>query len=106
MSPGNERGRPGQDGPNTSLAGKADFMIDAVTDIGALARRTGFALLVEAERADHVVTRQIVLTLGAAEKKVARTLDRGLSARIVLVKVTPAIGWPPEQVDLLAEEAS
>lgn len=62
------------------------------TDILSRARRHDHALLVVAERADRVVTTQVFMSLEAAERKVARTHERGLVASMHLVKLTP-VPW-------------
>lgn len=46
-----------------------------------------FAVLVVAERADGVLVSQVFMSLDAAERKVQRTRDRGLSASLTLVRI-------------------
>lgn len=58
-------------------------------DIGALTRRREYAVRVWAERADGVLTEQLYASIDAATAKVRRTHERGLNARVELVRVVP-----------------
>jgi len=58
-------------------------------DLALLARRHDYALLVVAERSDGVVTSQVYTNLTAAERKVTRTRERGLTATLTLVRLVP-----------------
>lgn len=59
------------------------------TDLAARARRHDHGVLVLAERKDGIVTSQVYSNLPAAEAKVWRTRDRGLSASLRLVRLVP-----------------
>lgn len=59
------------------------------TDLAARARRHDHGVLVLAERKDGTVLSQVYSNLPAAERKVQRTRERGLSASLVLVRITP-----------------
>lgn len=59
------------------------------TNLAARARRHDHGVLVLAERKDGVVTSQVYSNLPAAETKVWRTRERGLSASLVLVRIVP-----------------
>lgn len=64
-----------------------------IADIEARAQRVEFALLVLSERADGVICSQLYTNLKAAERKVARTRERNLSARMTLVRLEHVSGW-------------
>lgn len=57
-------------------------------DIAALARRHDYALRVVTERSDGVLVTQLFTSMHPAERKVARTRERGLRAHVTLVKLT------------------
>lgn len=59
------------------------------TDLAARARRHDHGVLVLAERRDGIVTSQVFADLAAAERKVWRTRERGLSASLQLVRLLP-----------------
>ena len=59
------------------------------TDLERRARRHDHGVLVLAERRDGVVTSQVFADLAAAERKVWRTRERGLSASLALVRLVP-----------------
>lgn len=73
------------------------------TDLAARARRHDFAVRVLAERRDGVVVAQVYADLPAAERKVARTRERGLSAQMHLVRLVP-VGVTPLPVVCTAEQ--
>ena len=56
------------------------------------ARRHDYAVLVLAERADGIVVSQVYQHLGAAERRVRRTHERGLAASVHLVRLVP-VPW-------------
>ena len=58
-------------------------------DLASRARRHDHGVLVLAERRDGVVTSQVFADLAAAERKVWRTRERGLSASLQLVRLVP-----------------
>jgi hypothetical protein len=58
-------------------------------DVALLARRHDYALLVVAERSDGVVASQVYTNLTAAERKVTRTRERGLTATLTLIRLVP-----------------
>lgn len=62
---------------------------DQSTDLAARARRHDHGVLVLAERRDGIVTSQVFADLAAAERKVWRTRERGLSASLSLVRLVP-----------------
>lgn len=59
------------------------------TDLAARARRHDHGVLVLAERKDGSVVSQVYSNLPAAERKVWRTRERGLSASLTLVRIVP-----------------
>lgn len=59
------------------------------SDLAARARRHDHGVLVLAERRDGIVTSQVFADLSAAERKVWRTRERGLSASLALVRLVP-----------------
>lgn len=59
------------------------------SDLAARARRHDHGVLVLAERRDGIVTSQVFADLAAAERKVWRTRERGLSASLALVRLVP-----------------
>lgn len=59
------------------------------SDLAARARRHDHGVLVLSERRDGVVTSQVFADLTAAERKVWRTRERGLSASLALVRIMP-----------------
>ena len=73
------------------------------TDILSRARRHDHALLVVAERADRVITTQVFMSLEAAERKVARTRERGLAASLHLVRVSVVPFVTADDLDVLRE---
>lgn len=79
------------------------------TDLAARVRRHRYALYVLAERADGRIVGQVYTSLHPAERKVARTRERGLRATMSLVELRP-IGLeldtstvPSSVADLLSE---
>lgn len=60
--------------------------------LAARARRHDHGVLVLAERRDGIVTSQVFADLAAAERKVWRTRERGLSASLQLVRLLPVMG--------------
>lgn len=60
--------------------------------LAARARRHDHGVLVLAERRDGIVTSQVFADLAAAERKVWRTRERGLSASLQLVRLVPVLG--------------
>lgn len=64
------------------------------TDLAARARRHDFAVRVVSERADGVLVAQFYTNLPAAERKLARTQERGLRAEMHLVRIVP-VGVTP-----------
>lgn len=71
----------------TQTARCLDVKITA--DLAARARRHDHGVLVLAERRDGIVTSQVFADLAAAERKVWRTRERGLSASLQLVRLVP-----------------
>jgi hypothetical protein len=61
-------------------------------DVAARAARHDYALRVVSQRADGILVTQFYTNLPAAERKVTRTRDRGLSADLSLVRITP-VPW-------------
>ena len=59
------------------------------SDLAARARRHDHGVLVLSERKDGTVVSQVYSNLPAAETKVWRTRERGLSASLVLVRIVP-----------------
>lgn len=83
MTVPNEERRPRQ-GAASNLNHAADS-----TNLAARARRHDHGVLVLAERRDGIVTSQVFADLAAAERKVWRTRERGLSASLQLVRLVP-----------------
>lgn len=104
MSPGHGEGRPGKDGPETP-AKKSPQSTRNSADLARLARRHDFGVLVLAERRDGVVVTQVFASLDAAERKVCRTHERGLSASLTLVRLTPVPHLTPTDVGALDGES-
>lgn len=69
----------------------------------ALASVRNYAVLVSAERADGIVASQLYTNLAAAERKVKRTRDRGLSASLTLVQIVAATAPIPAEYRLETE---
>lgn len=63
--------------------------VDRAADIARMARRHEYAVRVVFERADHVFCSQVMTNLYAAERKVRRCHERGLSASMSLVRIVP-----------------
>lgn len=63
--------------------------ISQFTALAARARRHDHGVLVLSERKDGTVVSQVYSNLPAAETKVWRTRERGLSASLVLVRIVP-----------------
>ena len=80
----NEERRPAQD-----AASHLNRTADSTRDLAARARRHDHGVLVLAERRDGIVTSQVFADLAAAERKVWRTRERGLSASLQLVRLMP-----------------
>lgn len=72
-------------------------------DLAARARRHDHGVLVLAERRDGVVTSQVFANLDAAERKVARTHERGFTASLTLVRIVPV---PHVTLDELAHQSA
>lgn len=73
----------------TQTARCLDVKITA--DLASRARRHDHGVLVLAERRDGIVTSQVFADLAAAERKVWRTRERGLSASLQLVRLVPVM---------------
>lgn len=79
------------EGGSSAIAGA----VSTITDPGAQpavarpARRKVYAVLVAAERADGRVVTQVYTSLHAAERRVVRSRERGLSAWVELVRLVP-----------------
>ena len=65
--------------------------VKITADLAARARRHDHGVLVLAERRDGIVTSQVFADLAAAERKVWRTRERGLSASLQLVRLVPVV---------------
>jgi hypothetical protein len=93
----------GKGGCPESLADGLDASPNGTADIelAARARRHDHGVLVLAERQDGVVVSQVFADLPAAERKVQRTRDRGLSATLTLVRLVPLPHVTPEALDAL-----
>lgn len=108
MSPSNGERRPGRgSGAETPAKKSASSMTQGghverlrsrtgTPDLAARARRHDHGVLVLAERRDGVVVSQVFADLPAAERKVARTRARGLSASLTLVRLLPVLVLPDE----------
>lgn len=70
-------------------------------DLASRARRHDHGVLVLAERKDGVVVSQVYADLAAAERKVQRTRERGLSATLTLVRLVPLPHVTPDDLDEL-----
>lgn len=71
------------------------------SDLALLARRHDFGLLVVAERSDGIVTSQVYMNLPAAERKVTRTRERGLTATLTLLRLVPVPHIVPDDLALV-----
>lgn len=69
-----------------------------IADLAARARRHDHGVLVLSERRDGVVCAQVFADLGAAERKVWRTRERGLSASLTLVRLLPVAHLDPDEI--------
>lgn len=84
------RKRPGkQTGATSKKSSVGASSGSKYTDLAARARRHDHGVLVLAERKDGIVTSQVFADLAAAERKVWRTRERGLSASLTLVRIVP-----------------
>lgn len=79
--------------PYGAASGSTRHRPQDIADIEARAERVEFALLVLSERADGVICSQLYTNLKAAERKVARTRERDLWARMTLVRLEHVSGW-------------
>lgn len=97
--PDNGRGRlPGQVSGLETPTKKSD---PHSTELASRARRHDHGVLVLAERRDGVVVSQVFADLAAAERKVQRTRERGLSASLTLVRLVPLPHVTPEALEAL-----
>ncbi|MGN7247096.1 hypothetical protein ACTHQ1_05095 [Janibacter anophelis] len=84
------RKRPGEQTGATSKKNSVGVSSGSkYTDLAARARRHDHGVLVLATRKDGIVTSQVFADLAAAERKVWRTRERGLSASLTLVRIVP-----------------
>lgn len=95
-----EERRPRQEAPSTTTATRS---APQSTDFAARARRHEYAVRVVSERVDGIVVTQYMTDLPAAERKRARTLARGLSCALYLVRVVP-VGVAPLPLVATADE--
>lgn len=97
-----KRIRPASNGPD-SESRTATKPIDCPhsSDLVARARRHDHGVLVLAERQDGVVVSQVFADLPAAERKVQRTRERGLSATLTLVRLVPLPHVAPDALEAL-----
>lgn len=77
------------EGNEAAITSTSNGDIASISDLAARARRHDHGVLVLAERRDRVVTSQVFADLAAAERKVWRTRERGLSASLQLVRLVP-----------------
>lgn len=87
--------------PEQSAGGRSTSSVPRPGDIASLARRHDFGLLVVAERRDGVLVSQVFASLEAAERKITRTRERGLSASMTLVRLVPVPHVVPEDLALV-----
>lgn len=107
------RPRLGTEGDEKNAGERSDTSIPPSTDSRqaphadplARARRHDHAVLVLAERADGVVCSQLFTNLAAAERKVLRTRERGLSASLTLVRLLPLPWAVPDEYALVGGDA-
>lgn len=92
-------------GATSENVARSSSIVPQGTDIERLARRHEYALRVVAQRADGVVVTQFYTNLPAAERKVARVRERGLSAALSLVRVVPQPFALPDDFALVAGDA-
>lgn len=85
-----QRSRPtGNRAASRITGGRSDSsLLDSAT-VGALVLRHEYAIVVRSERRDGVMVEQVMTNLPAAERKVHRTRERGLSAGMTLVRLVP-----------------
>lgn len=86
MSDLTEESRPSR-GRQSEITGRRSEVQSS--DLAARARRHDHGVMVLAERRDGIVTSQVFADLAAAERKVWRTRERGLSASLALVRLVP-----------------
>lgn len=91
--------------PETARPLIASSTMTDPTDIGRLARRHDFALLVTSQRADGIVVSQVYASLQSAERKVQRAQERGLEAAMSLVRIVPVAHVSADDLALVDEEA-
>lgn len=89
--------------PETARPLIASTTMTESTDIGLLARRHEYGLLVTSRRADDVVVSQVFTTLASAERKVQRAQERGLDASVTLVRIVPVAHVGLEDLALVDE---
>lgn len=84
-----ERRPAGYGTATTKLSSDDTTTIPTPTGAALLARRHQFAIYVLSERADGRIVGQVYTSLPAAERKAARTRERGLHAVLSLVELRP-----------------
>lgn len=79
------------EGGSSAIAGALSTITDqrAQPTVARPVRRKVYAVLVAAERADGRVVTQVYTSLHAAERRVLRTRERGLSAWVEMVRLVP-----------------
>lgn len=90
-----KRIRPAGNRTDSKIIGAICEQSTATTaDVLALGRRAEYAVRVTSQRIDGAVVARLYVNLSAAERSVRRAHDRGLAARLELVRLVPVVGDP------------